>query len=82
VRHHNDDVEVQVKVYGTKISSVPAIYGISTDVAERFLDATKVGVDVEVEPGMSNFNLIESEVLDESLRKVALDCLRTHEYSE
>lgn len=76
VRHQDDDVEVQVKVYGTKISSLPAIYGISTDVAEKFLDATKIGVDVEVKPGISSFGLIETDVLDESFRKVAFDSLR------
>lgn len=80
VRHQNDEIEVQVKVYGSKFISIPVIYGISQYVADQFLDATKVGVDVEVESGLSTFGLMESDFLDESFRKVALDYWSTYEH--
>ncbi len=79
-RHQGDEIEVQVKVYGSKFVSIPVIYGISKYVADQFLDATKVGVDIEVEPGLSTFGLMESDFLDESFRKVAFDYWRTREY--
>jgi len=76
VRHQGDDVEVQVAVYGSKFTTLPAIYGISMYIADRFLHATKVGVDVDVVPGLSSFGLMESDVLDSSFRKVAFDSWR------
>jgi hypothetical protein len=75
VHHRGNDVEVQVAVAGSKFTAIPAIYGISMYVADQFLDATKVGVDVDVVPGLSSFGLMESDVLDQSLRKVSLDQL-------
>jgi hypothetical protein len=76
VRHYKEDVEVQVSVYGSKFTALPAIHGISMYVADRFIQTTKVGVDVDVLPGVSSFGLMDSEVLDNSLRKVAFDCWR------
>jgi hypothetical protein len=77
VRHEDSDIEVQVEVYGTKMAALPAIFGISKYVADEFLNLTKIGVDVEVEPGISELEVIESKVLDRSFRKVAFDCWRT-----
>ena len=75
VRHRDNDVEVQVQIYGTKIASLPAIQGVSVYIAEKFSEATKTDISVEVRPGLSALGLMESSVLDESLRKVAFDCL-------
>jgi hypothetical protein len=76
VRHQDDDIEVQVEVYGSKMASLPAIFGISKYLADEFLNLTKMGIDVEVVPGISELEVIESEVLDKSFRKVAFDCWR------
>jgi hypothetical protein len=76
VRQENNEIQVQVQVYGSKFPSLTAIHGISMYVADRFTETTKVGVDVEVLSGLSSFGLMESEVLDSSLRKVAFDCWR------
>lgn len=73
VRHYRDDVEVQVSVAGSKFTALPAIYGISMYVADQFVDTTKVGVNVDVQPGLSSFGLMESDILDQSLRKIAFD---------
>lgn len=75
VRHDNNDIEVQVNVRGSKFASVPAIYGISMDVADQFVQAAKVGVHVDVEPGLSKLGLIDSDVLNQSFRKVAFETL-------
>jgi hypothetical protein len=75
VHQRGDDVEVQVAVAGSKFTAIPAIYGISMYVADQFLDVTKVGVDVDVVPGISSFGLMKSDVLDQSLRKVSFDQL-------
>jgi hypothetical protein len=77
VRHKDNDIEVQVEIYGSKIASLPAIFGISKYLASEFLNITKIGVDVEVVPGISELEVIESEILDRSFRKVAFDCWRT-----
>jgi hypothetical protein len=77
VRHQDDDIEVQVEIYGSKMASLPAIFGISKYLAGEFLNITKMGVDVEVVPGISELEVIESEILDQSFRKVAFDCWRT-----
>ena len=76
VRQENDDVQVQVSICGSKFASLTAIHGISMYVADRFIESTKVGVNVDVIQGISSFGLMESEVLDTSLRKVAFDCWR------
>jgi hypothetical protein len=77
VRHQDDDIEVQVEIYGSKVVSLPAIFGISKYLADEFLNLTKIGIDVEIVPGVSELEVIESEVLDQSFRKVAFDCWRT-----
>ena len=76
VRHQDDDIEVQVDIYGSKMASLPAIFGISKYLAGEFLNITKIGVDVEVVSGTSNLETIGTEVLDRSFRKVAFDCWR------
>jgi hypothetical protein len=76
VRHEGDDIEVQVEIYGSKMASLPAIFGISKYLADEFLSLTKMGIDVEVIPGISELKIIESEILDQSFRKVAFDCWR------
>jgi len=76
VRHQDDDIEVQVEIYGSKMASLPAIFGISKYLAGEFLNLTKMGIDIEVVPGVSELDVIESEVLDQSFRKVAFDCWR------
>lgn len=73
VRHENDDIEVQVNIRGSKFTSLPAIYGISRDVASQFIQATKIGVHVDVESGLSKLGLMDSDILDQSFRKVAFD---------
>ena len=77
VRHQDDDIEVQVEIYGSKVASLPAIFGISKYLSDEFLNLTKMGIDVEVVPGVSELDVIESEILDQSFRKVAFDCWRT-----
>jgi len=77
VHNRDDDIEIQVKVYGSKMASLPAIFGISKYLAGEFSDLTKISVGVLVAPGVSGLEVIESEVLDQSFRKVAFDCWRT-----
>lgn len=77
VRHRDNDIEVQVEMYGSKMASLPAIFGISKYLAGEFLNITKMGVDVEVVSGISDLAVIESKILDRSFRKVAFDCWRT-----
>ena len=72
MRNSEDDVQVQVKVFGSEFNTLLAVHGIATEVADQFIQTTKVGVDVDVEPGLSCFGLTESSVLDTSLRKVSL----------
>jgi hypothetical protein len=79
VRNDGDDIEVQVAVCGSKTASLMAIYGISTYLADEFLNTTKIGVGVDVVPGISNLDVIESGVFDQSFRKVAFDCWRNNE---
>jgi hypothetical protein len=76
VKHQDNDIEVQVEIYGSKMASLPAIFGISKYLAGEFLNITKIGVDVEVVSGISDLAVIESEILDRSFRKVAFDCWR------
>jgi len=73
---HSSDggVEVQVKIAGSKMASLPAIYGISMDVAERFKKATMYGAEVEVDEGKSKLQLIEPDALERSKRQVTIDC--------
>jgi hypothetical protein len=73
VHQHGNDIEVQVAVAGSKFTALPAIYGISTYLADKFVNATKVGVDVDVVLGLSSFGLMKSDVLDQSLRRVLFD---------
>lgn len=73
VRNHGDNIEVQVFSTGSKINVIPAVYGISTYIADKYLKLTKAGIEVEVIPGCSTFEIISSKVLDQSLRKVAFD---------
>lgn len=73
VKNSGDDIEVQVFATGSKMNVVPAIYGISTYVAEKYLIATKSGIEVDVQPGYSTFEVISSETLDQSFRKIAFD---------
>ena len=68
-----EDVQVQVKVFGSEFNSLLAVHGIAIDVADQFIQETKVGVDVDIESGLSAFALTESGILDTSLRKVSLD---------
>ena len=75
VRHSDDDIEVQVQIYGSESASVPAIYGISKYLADAFLQKTKIGIDIDVVSGLSSFGIMESSVLDSSLRKVTFDYL-------
>ena len=77
VRHQDDDIEVQVEIYGSKVAALPAIFGISKYLTDEFLNLTKIGIDVEIVSGVSELEVIESEVLDQSFRKVAFDCWRT-----
>ena len=77
VMQDGDDIEVQVAVYGSESASLPAISGISTYLADEFVQATKMGIAADVVPGISSFALMESEVLDQSLRSVLFDSWRT-----
>jgi hypothetical protein len=76
VRHQDKEIEIQASVYGSKIVSLSAIFGISKYIASEFLNLTKVGIDIEVVPGNSKLDIIESKTLDQSFRKVAFDCWR------
>jgi hypothetical protein len=76
VRHSNNDIEIQTDVYGSKMAALPAIFGIAKYVSDQFLTLTKVGVDIEVIPGISTLEVISSDVLDRSFRRVALGCWR------
>lgn len=76
VRHHGEAVEVQVSVLGSKITSIPAINGISMHLADRFVKSFGVGVDIGIRSGKSSLDLVESKALDESFRKVAFDYWR------
>jgi hypothetical protein len=76
VRNQDDDIEVQAAVCGTKMAALPAVYGISVHLADEFLEATKMGVSIDVVPGRSELEVVESKVLDQSFRKVAFDCWR------
>lgn len=73
VRNKGNDVEVQVFASGSKMNVVPAIYGISTYVADKYLGVTKAGIEIDVQPGHSILEAMSSEVLDQSFRKVAFD---------
>lgn len=73
VRNQGNDVELQVFASGSKMNVVPAIYGISMYTADKFLETTKVGIDVGVTEGRSSLEVMSSEVLDRSFRKVAFD---------
>jgi hypothetical protein len=77
VRHQDDDIEVQVEICGSKVAALPAIFGISKYLTDEFLNLTKIGIDVEIVSGVSELEVIESEVLDQSFRKVAFDCWRS-----
>lgn len=74
VRHNGNDIEIQAETYGSKITSLPAIFGISKYLSNEFLNITKIGIDVEVISGISKLDTIKSEVLDQSFRKVIFDC--------
>jgi hypothetical protein len=73
VKNNGDDIEVQVFATGSKMNVVPAIFGISTYIAQKYLKTTKAGIEVEIQPGYSTFETISSETLDQSFRKVAFD---------
>jgi hypothetical protein len=73
VRNNGEDVEVQVFATGSKMNVVPAIYGISTYIADKYLETTKTGIEIDVQSGHSTFEAMSSEVLDQSFRKVAFD---------
>ena len=77
VRHQDNDIEIQVEVYGSKMASLPAIFGISKYLTGEFLNITKIGVDIEVVPGISKLAAVESNVIDQSFRMVAFDCWRS-----
>jgi hypothetical protein len=76
VRNQNDNVEIQVDVYGNKITSLSAIFGISKYLSNEFFKLTKKAIDINVLSDFSKMDVIKSEVLDESFRKVAFDCWR------
>jgi len=76
IRNQGDDIEVQVEIYGTKMASIPAIFGISKYLTDEFFNITKMGVNIRVVPGVSELELIKSEVLEQSFRKVAFDSWR------
>ncbi len=73
VRNNGEDVEVQVFATGSKMNVVPAIYGISTYIADKYLETIKAGIDIDVQAGHSTFEVMSSEVLDQSFRKAAFD---------
>lgn len=73
VRNDGDNVEVQVFASGSKINVIPAIYGISAYVADEYLKTTKAGIEIDVQHGHSAFEVISSDILDQSFRKVAFD---------
>jgi hypothetical protein len=73
VRNNGNNVEVQVFASGSKMNVVPAIYGISTYIADEYLKTTKAGIEIDVQYGHSAFEVMGSDVLDQSFRKVAFD---------
>ncbi len=77
IRHQDSDIEIQADVYGSKMVSLSAIFGISKYLAGEFLNLTKTSMGIEVIPGNSKLEVIKSEVLDQSFRKVAFDCWRS-----
>lgn len=73
VRNYGNNVEIQVFALGSKMNVVPAIYGISTYVADEYLKTTKAGIEIDVQYGHSAFETMSSDVLDWSFRKIAFD---------
>lgn len=76
VRNKNEDIEIQAEIYGSQITVIPAIFGISKYLSDRFLRITKIGVDIDIDSGISGLPVIKSEILDSTFRKVAFDCWR------
>lgn len=74
IRHNKDDIQLQTSINGSKTTSLNVLHSIASYIAEEFQKATSVGVDIELNPGRSSYKLIESNVLDDSFRKVVFDC--------
>jgi hypothetical protein len=72
IRHKNQDVEIQANVCGSKVIVLSAIFGISKCIANEFFQHTKTGIDIDVRYGISDLDIISSEIMDNTFRKVAL----------
>jgi hypothetical protein len=75
VRNGGDNIEVQVLASGSETNVLPAIYGISTHIVGKYLNVTKAGIDIDVQSGYSNLEVISSNVLEQSFRRVVFDLL-------
>lgn len=72
IRQANQEIEIQANVCGSKVIVLSAIFGISKCIANEFLSHTKTGIDIEVRAGVSNLDIISSDIMDNTFRKVVL----------